>query len=39
VGNSDILSSFLTVPIYLKGTVSRDFLLQVFFMNYLPPSS
>ncbi len=23
---------------YLKGTVSRDFLLQVFFMNHLPPS-
>ncbi len=22
----------------LKGTVSRDFLLQVFFMNPLPPS-
>ncbi len=22
----------------LKGTVSRDFLLQVFFMNHLPPS-
>jgi hypothetical protein len=21
-----------------KGTVSRDFLLQVFFMNHLPPS-
>ncbi len=24
--------------IYLKGTVSRDFLLQIFFMNHLPPS-
>ncbi len=23
----------------LKGTVSRDFLLQVFFMNHLPPVS
>jgi hypothetical protein len=23
---------------HLKGTVSRDFLLQVFFMNHLPPS-
>ncbi len=23
----------------LKGTVSRDFLPQVFFMNHLPPSS
>jgi hypothetical protein len=22
----------------LKGTVSRDFLLRVFFMNHLPPS-
>jgi hypothetical protein len=22
----------------LKGTVSRDFLLQVFFINHLPPS-
>jgi hypothetical protein len=22
----------------VKGTVSRDFLLQVFFMNHLPPS-
>jgi hypothetical protein len=22
----------------IKGTVSRDFLLQVFFMNHLPPS-
>jgi hypothetical protein len=22
----------------LKGTVSRDFLLQVFFMKHLPPS-
>jgi len=23
---------------HFKGTVSRDFLLQVFFMNHLPPS-
>jgi hypothetical protein len=23
---------------WFKGTVSRDFLLQVFFMNHLPPS-
>ncbi len=22
----------------LKGTVSRDFLLQVYYMNHLPPS-
>jgi hypothetical protein len=22
----------------IKGTVSRDFLLQAFFMNHLPPS-
>jgi hypothetical protein len=25
--------------VQVKGTVSRDFLLQVFFMNHLPPSS
>jgi hypothetical protein len=24
---------------YVKGTVSRDFLLLVFFMNQFPPSS
>ncbi len=28
---------YRTSPV--KGTVSRDFLLQVFFMNHLPPSS
>ncbi len=28
----------ITYIIWLKGTVSRDFLLQVFFMNHLPPS-
>ncbi len=25
-------------PIFLKGTVSRDFLLLVFLMNQFPPS-
>jgi hypothetical protein len=33
-----IQSSHLTPVHNLKGTVSRDFLLQVFFMNHLPPS-
>jgi hypothetical protein len=28
----------LNHTIDLKGTVSRDFLLQFFFMNHLPPS-
>ncbi len=28
----------LSCPGSVKGTVSRDFLLQVFFMNHLPPS-
>ncbi len=26
------------ITAWFKGTVSRDFLLQIFFMNHLPPS-
>ncbi len=34
----DSLVEAVRYPGSLKGTVSRDFLLQVFFMNHLPPS-
>ncbi len=31
------ISQARDIQVLLKGTVSRDFLLQVFFMNHLPP--
>jgi hypothetical protein len=30
--------AFKIYVLYIKGTVSQDFLLQVFFMNHLHPS-
>ncbi len=35
----DLLSRLIHIHITLKGTVSRDFLLLVFFMNQFPPHS
>ncbi len=33
-----LLANVQKVLVQFKGTVSRDFLLQDFFMNHLPPS-
>jgi hypothetical protein len=43
VGPETHLHKITNVPVFymalgLKGTVSRDFLLLVFFMNQFPPS-
>ena len=35
---SDISAFLCTLMFCFKGTVSQDFLLQVLFMNHLPPS-